>query len=57
MNSIYLLVLDINSEGPSDATNILSLNLTITTEEELKEFEILLKEDTVARTQYVSIVI
>ncbi|XP_029176756.1 uncharacterized protein LOC114944866 [Nylanderia fulva] len=51
INSIYLLVLDI-SEGPRNDTNNLTLNLPITTEKELNDIEILLKEDAVARSQY-----
>lgn len=52
-----MLVLDMSNEAPRDATNNLTLNLPITTEKELNDFEILLKEDAVARSQYVSIFI
>lgn len=45
------------SEGPRDDTNNFALNLPITTEKELKDIEILLKEDAVARSQYVSVFI
>ncbi|EFN61593.1 hypothetical protein EAG_00686 [Camponotus floridanus] len=52
INSVYLLVLDMSNEAPRDATNNLALNLPITSEKELKDFEILLKEDAAARSQY-----
>lgn len=52
VNSIYMLVLDMSNEAFRDATNNLTLNLPITTEKELNDFEILLKEDAVARSQY-----
>jgi len=43
-----------SNEAPRDATNNLALNLPITSEKELKDFEILLKEDAAARSQYAS---
>lgn len=45
------------SEGPRNDTNNLTLNLPITTEKELNDIEILLKEDAVARSQYVSVLL
>lgn len=45
------------SEGPHNDSNNLTLNLPITTEKELNDIEILLKEDAAARLQYVSVFI